>query len=60
LFSFQTLQHTNVEGSTNALFAATQAGCKEKGRQLKVFIEFFAIKKFQNRLQFVINLCNFV
>jgi len=40
------MQLTSVEDSTNAQFAITQAGCKEKGRQLKVFIEIFAIRNF--------------
>lgn len=37
------MQHTNVEDNTNAQFAITQVGYKEKDRQLKVFIEKIAI-----------------
>jgi hypothetical protein len=40
------MQHTSVEDNTNAQFAITQAGCKEKGRQLKAFTEIFAIRNF--------------
>ena len=43
LFFSLKMQHTNVEGSTNARFAIIQVGYKEKDRQLKVFIEKNAI-----------------
>lgn len=38
------MQHTNAEDNTSAQFVAIQAGCKEKDRLLKAFIENFAIK----------------
>ena len=57
------MQHTSAEDNTNVQFAITLAGCKEKGRQLKVFIEIFAIRNFfvkKNRVHYVITWCNFV
>ncbi|AJZ75480.1 hypothetical protein SU86_002770 [Candidatus Nitrosotenuis cloacae] len=46
MFSLQLMQLTSAEDNTNAQFAITQVGCKEKDRQLKVFIEIFAIRNF--------------
>jgi len=40
------MQLTSAEDNTNAQFVITQVGYKEKGRQLKVFIEIFAIRNF--------------
>ena len=42
-FFFLKMQHTNVGDNTNAQFAITQVGYKEKDHQLKVFIEKIAI-----------------
>jgi hypothetical protein len=50
------MQHTSVEDNTNARFANTQAGCKEKDRQLKVFIEIFAIRNFFATKKIVYNM----